>query len=395
MYKQKLLYTSPLWPMKSGISEYSEILIMGLEQYYDITLLIDKYTLQNSTLKRRFPVIYYQKGKKYEEYDYILYNLGNNPDFHSYMIDMIDQNPGYVILHDYSLYYLAVDYYQAKGCFFQKLYEFHGTEGVILVKDCLKTSNEKDLLQHKELASILPLNKGFLKSAKGVFVHSLFTKKLLQQECNIMNVKEISFAQPILQLAEPTDKLFFREKFKNICNEDYVIGSVGFIAPSKQNSLICQMIREYNSAHNEKIHYVMIGEGNFVDDFIDDYIHKTGFLENDTFFKAIEECNLIFNLRYPYGGETSATLLQCMSMGLPCVVTDIGWFSELPDDSVIKVHYSVKLQELVSILENCISSDLTSLKENASRYIKEHCNPTYVAQGIFQTMMQLELQHNH
>ena len=383
MEKPKLLYASPFWPMKSGISEYSENLLMGLERFFDITLLTDQYTLQNKQLIKRFPVIRYQRSKKYKGFDYIIYNIGNNPDFHSYMIEAMQSNPGFVILHDYSLYYLAVDYYQEKGCLFQKLYELHGVEGITLVKNSLKRSEQSDLLQHKNLASLLPLNKEFLVGAKGVFVHSEYTKSKLREECNIEKVKIIPFCQPQLEMAEPKDKSILSKKFNNIRNNDYVIGSAGFIAPSKQNELICKAVLLYNKTHKKKVHYVMIGDGNYVDTYLGEYIHKTGFTGMKDFFDALDCCDLIFNLRYPYGGETSATLLQCMSKGLPCVITNIGWFGELPQDCVIKIDKEAGVENIIDIIKNCIDSDLTSFKKNAVRYIKENCDPVRVAEKIF------------
>ena len=47
MKKPSLLYASPFAPMKSGISDYSEILVYALKNEFEITLLIDDYKLEN------------------------------------------------------------------------------------------------------------------------------------------------------------------------------------------------------------------------------------------------------------------------------------------------------------------------------------------------------------
>ena len=36
-------------------------------------------------------------------------------------------------------------------------------------------------------------------------------------------------------------------------------------------------------------------------------------------------------------GETSGTAIRALSLGKPLVVSDVGWFSELPDDVALKV----------------------------------------------------------
>ena len=91
---------------------------------------------------------------------------------------------------------------------------------------------------------------------------------------------------------------------------------------------------------------------------------------------------LILNLRYPYGGESSATVLQAMAYGKPCVVTDIGWFSELPDDCVIKVSKDITSDELAEKLEEWVNSDLNLIGERARKYIEEAFSPYQIARKI-------------
>ena len=42
-------------------------------------------------------------------------------------------------------------------------------------------------------------------------------------------------------------------------------------------------------------------------------------------------------LRAPTMGETSGTAIRALALGKPLVVSDVGWFSELPDDVALKV----------------------------------------------------------
>jgi glycosyltransferase involved in cell wall biosynthesis len=46
---------------------------------------------------------------------------------------------------------------------------------------------------------------------------------------------------------------------------------------------------------------------------------------------------VLVNLRYPTMGETSGSVIRAMSIGKPLIVSDVGWFAELPDDAVLKV----------------------------------------------------------
>ena len=48
-------------------------------------------------------------------------------------------------------------------------------------------------------------------------------------------------------------------------------------------------------------------------------------------------CDVLVNLRYPTMGETSGSVIRALTLGKALVVSDVGWFSELPDDAVLKV----------------------------------------------------------
>ena len=389
--KPMLLYASPFWPQKSGISEYSEVLIHGLAKYFDITLLVDNYRLENKNLTNSFSIVNYKENAKYPEYDYIIYNFGNQPDYHGYMYEAIQNNPGYIILHDFVLFYLTVGFYQNRSTLFQKIYEMEGVNGIQVIKASLKELPEQNLLLHKSIAAQLPLNKEIIEAAQGIFVNSDYSKKRILQmkyDANIFHIKMVHMnSTKGLALSENyVGKLLF-----NIPSDAYVVGSVGFIAPSKQNELTCQAVKLYNKTYEEKIYYLMIGEGNYVDNYLDSYIIKTGFLPKEQYWQAISRCDLVFNLRYPTNGETSATLIQCMGLGKLCVVTDIGWFDELPDDTVIKIPYNITPQELAKEISNLIIQDTSTFNKNAKDYVNDNCDPKIIARNIFDVLTETSL----
>ena len=48
-------------------------------------------------------------------------------------------------------------------------------------------------------------------------------------------------------------------------------------------------------------------------------------------------CDVLVNLRSPTMGETSGAVIRGLSLGKPMLVSDVGWFSELPDDVALKI----------------------------------------------------------
>lgn len=383
MRKETMLYISPFWPKKTGISEYSEALIQGLEKYYEVTLLTDDYIIQSKEIKKRFKILKYSELSNIDKFSVLLYNFGNNPDGHEYMYDLFLSHPGYVILHDFSLYYLTIAHYKNKNSLYQKIYEIEGIEGIKMIKDSLKSHNQNNLLLHKHLAADLPMNKEIIDMARGIFVHSKYTENEIKKINENLKVYKINLVKCETK-KEFKKENFIKEYFDIKESAPFIIGAVGFIGPSKQNRLSCMAVKEYNKTHIDKIHYVMIGEGNYVDDLLDEYIHKTNFLENNEYFEAINACDLILNLRYPYNGESSATLIQCMAMNKLCVITDIGWFSEIPDNCVRKVPISLNEKELANVINDIKNSkNLVEYFNNARNYVNDNCLAEKVADSIF------------
>jgi glycosyltransferase involved in cell wall biosynthesis len=323
----------------------------------------------------------YKKGTRYAESGAILYNIGSHPDYHGYMYDAIMDNPGYVILHDHSLYYLSVGHYDQKNRMLGKIYEMEGHEGIRAVKDSLFRNPEHNLLLHKDLASLLPLNTEVSLSARGIFVHSEYAKDLLLRQGIGKAIKKIDMPYRAPDLPADADGNVLRGKY-GIPPDAFVVVSAGFIARPKQNRVICEAVRIHNRLHRDKIYYLMAGEGDYADEYLDRYILKTGFVPNDEYWRILARGDLVANLRYPTNGETSATLIQSMGLGKACLVTDIGWFRELPDDCVAKLPFDVTAERLSERISGFVSGDGVAIGENAAVYVREHCRVDRIAASI-------------
>jgi glycosyltransferase involved in cell wall biosynthesis len=65
-------------------------------------------------------------------------------------------------------------------------------------------------------------------------------------------------------------------------------------------------------------------------------VHLRGHLDHPALLAAIEATDICINLRDPTMGETSAIVVQALQLGTPVIVSDTGWYSELPE-CVLKV----------------------------------------------------------
>ncbi len=380
--KPSLLYASPFWPQKSGISEYSHNLVTALSEYWDITLLIGQDRITDKAMLK-YPSLKYKSGRKYTGFDAVLYNIGNQPYYHGYMVESMKENPGFMILHDFSLYYLTVGVAEQKNAVLRAIYREAGVDGILKVKEALREySFPGSLLELKQLAADLPLNRGIITSAKGVLTHSEYTKNLVSNICPEIPVQNVNLIGGDFSNFYDGKERKTAFRLWGIPEDAFVVTAAGFIAPTKQNVLTCRAVKQFNATHNAKLYYLMAGDGNDADAELDKYCIKTGFLSNENLACAIARADVVFNLRFPTNGETSLTLIQALQAGKVCVITDIGWFAELPNDIVIKVAPAVSEQDLSDLLSYIHDGIYNDYGSRAKAFIENNYSPNAIAKQI-------------
>jgi glycosyltransferase involved in cell wall biosynthesis len=64
---------------------------------------------------------------------------------------------------------------------------------------------------------------------------------------------------------------------------------------------------------------------------------REDYVDEQRLWSLMAGCDVVVSLRSPTMGETSGTVVRALSLGRPLVVSDVGWFSELPDTVAVKV----------------------------------------------------------
>ena len=84
-------------------------------------------------------------------------------------------------------------------------------------------------------------------------------------------------------------------------------------------------------------------------------VRVTGYIELDEFVHYIDLTDICLNLRYPYNGETSGSLMRIFAKGKCVIVNDIGSFGEFPDDACIKIPSVETMDEDMEVEQICIA----------------------------------------
>jgi glycosyltransferase involved in cell wall biosynthesis len=103
-------------------------------------------------------------------------------------------------------------------------------------------------------------------------------------------------------------------------------------------------------------------------------ITVTGHLSVTHYEHLMREADIAVQLRTLSNGEASGAVVDCLAAGLPTVVSDLGWASELPADAVARVPSDCTPTNLATCLERLIESDnaRNGLSRGAQTYARLH-----------------------
>jgi glycosyltransferase involved in cell wall biosynthesis len=123
-----------------------------------------------------------------------------------------------------------------------------------------------------------------------------------------------------------------------------LIGCFGFL---NMNKRIPQLLEAFASLRRERPGARLLlagasGERFDVDRRLErlgivDGVQRIDYVPEERMWSLMAACDVLVNLRYPTMGETSGSVIRGLALGKPLVVSDVGWFSELPDEVVLKV----------------------------------------------------------
>ena len=68
---------------------------------------------------------------------------------------------------------------------------------------------------------------------------------------------------------------------------------------------------------------------------LEDAVVSEGYVDDQRLWSLMAACDVDRHLRAPTMGETSAAALQALALGKPLVVSDLGWFAELPREVAV------------------------------------------------------------
>ena len=330
-------------PERSGIADYSALLLPALEERMDVVVAPRGRT------------------KPPGGTDAAVYHIGNNPDAHGWIVDALRQRPGVVVLHEFVLHHLIAGLSLGRGdphAYLDAMQRDAGVVGRLLAHGVVD-----HLLPPiwEERAQDFPLASDVLDHATGVICHSRYVERLAREYGYDGPVSVIPMpAWPSVELGAP---LVPEGRFP-------LVACVGYLNAAKR---VPQLLEAFERVLRGFPDALLVLAGSAAPDVrldptnLGDGVLRLDHLDEAGLWRLLADSDICVSLRWPTMGETSGMAIRALSVGAPLVVSEVGWFSELPDSVAAKVPVDeYEIGTLAAILELLAEDDALRGKMSAA-----------------------------
>jgi glycosyltransferase involved in cell wall biosynthesis len=312
----KVAYFSPLPPSRSGIADYSALLLPALERLASVEVVRPGRT------------------RPVGDADVALYHIGNDPDAHAWIVDALRRRPGVVVLHDFVIHHLIAGMTIGRKdghAYLSAMEREAGVAGRMLGWGVLE-GRVPPLWEIRPQE--FPLAGEVLDRATGVIVHSRYAET---------QAREHGYDGPLWRIPHPA--------WPAPAIEPAAVGGaplIGCFGHLNENKRIPQLLRAFAELRRSHPGARLLLVGAEAPGFdlagrlerlgLDtDGVIREPYVEEERLWSLIAACDACVLLRAPTMGETSGSAIRTMSLGKPLVVSDLGWFAELSDAVALKV----------------------------------------------------------
>jgi len=329
----RIVWSSPLPPTRSGVSDYAVEVIPHLAARGPVSVVAPPgWAPAEDTpagLDAGLPCLAHDEPPPTDAVE--LLHLGNNP-YHLWIAGRLRRFGGIVVLHDAVLHHLLVEEAAADGeweRFAEDLAVAHGDRGSAIAR-------ARRWGFHGRLDPfLLPARAAFLRHARGVIVHNRAAQAAVGRDCPDLPVRRV----PLTVAALPAEGVeTWRARLA--AEDELLVAHLGFLTPAKGLKTIVRALAAAGSL-GVKVRLLIVGEGSEEGGLmqlaraagVQDRITLWGYADAGDLGGILAAVDLGVATRYPTAGETSAAVLRFLALGTPVAVSGYAQFLELPPDA--------------------------------------------------------------
>ncbi len=326
--RMKINVFTPLPPEATEIANVNVPILLELARHADIVAWTpqDMWTpLPDDTIvvrSFRADAISYAD---LNEADANIFHIGNNVFFHQDIYDLCQVVPGIVVIHDVNLHHLLLGLHHTmdrRQSYLSAIDRCHGNDGRNRAEAALATGRSIDLID------ALPATLAPATRANALVLHNQEAAETLRRMTEIpVSVLRLAFSGEEWPPTSPTRRT----------RPPYRLILFGFLSSNRGVDTILRVLAEssvrgwftldiYGAHHDPDALASQIQRLGLAG-----RVRTPGFVAVEELAQALDEADLVLNLRNPTVGEASASQLRIWAHGLPSIVTRIGWYGQQPE----------------------------------------------------------------
>ncbi len=321
-------FVGPLPPTRSGIADYDAEILSSLSKKSRLSLVSYEPDQAERAVRAGHHVL--------------LFQIGNDP-LHAPSVEALcapgRTTPAVVVLHDFVLHHLFAAAYLDRGReadYARALEAAHGVRGRAFAEE----GRRGPRIPVWDLDPwAFPMSGAVVRAAEAVVAHSALVRGAVLRESPKTRVAEI----PHHVVEAPRTPRDEARRALGLPLDRPVAASLGVVTPAKRIGKILEALATLPAGRRPFLFVGgAVGEDDPLHRYVDDHglggdVAFGGYLSDDDFWRAASAADFGVNLRHPTMGETSGAVCRLAGFGLPLVVSDTGWFRELPDAFASKV----------------------------------------------------------
>lgn len=354
--KPRVHWVSPLPPAQTDIAHYTRRILPDLANSCDLVLWTDALDWDRSL--ETYCEIRHLNPDRVQPRDFVAAGSGQGPDtvfvqignswsFHAGFLRLIHRIPSVVVLHDLAIQELCIDAIRHRQ-FPRELYEmemerWHGAQGADSAAHVLKGKRSAF-----DLSRNIPGFEVTLDRTLSVVVHTSAAYDAVTATGAVPTyLLDLPFrpsqTKPSTARASRGPLKFVQ--FGYIGHNRRLLEVLTALAPLRDElDFRFDIMGKVWDPHVVQTRIRELG--------LEDRVTIHGFVAEAELDARLAEAHLVFNLRYPTMGEASGSQLRIWNASAAAVVTDLGWYGTLGDDTVFKLPLEEEAEALQTLVRS-------------------------------------------
>lgn len=384
---------SPLPPLQTEIGNHTAGVLRALSR----KARVRAWTSQDGTVELDAPGVEVCRFKpdalpvaKLNQAEATLYNIGNNARFHLDIHRVARRMPGIVVLHDTRLQHFFANYAERPGAdrdyYLDQLAASHGPG--------LRAKGEAYLagaLGFETLVEEAPMTLAALGGAAAGVLHNAADLAAVEGRTHV----------PLYYL--PLSSAFgpLPERRKPGGDAPSRLVMFGFLGSNRRLLPVLETLAAMPDRDQFRLDiYGVVEQADEADALVaraglSGLVTRHGFVPEAELDTALAEADLALNLRWPSMGEASASQLRLWAAGCPSLVTDVGWYAQLPPGTVFHVNPADEQRSLMAHLRALRQDGVAYARAGLTgrRVLERLHSPDAYADGLLRIAAQHAAQH--